>query len=204
METGRLEAFSDGVFAIAVTLLVLDVKVPETSGSLGHALAHQWPVYASYAVSFLTVGIMWVNHHVMLRHFDHADRPFLLINVLFLMAISFVPFPTSVVSAYFRESQSATTAAVAYGLTMVVVALMFNLVWRYGTHDGRLLRDGYDRREVSGISRTYLLGPVMYGVATLAALASAYLSLALFAALALFWAFSSAVFGRDEEEPLTP
>jgi uncharacterized membrane protein len=204
METGRLEAFSDGVFAIAVTLLVLDVKVPEVvSGSLGTALAHQWPVYASYAVSFLTVGVMWVNHHTMLRHFDRADRPFLLINVLFLMSISFVPFPTSVVSSYFRDSQSATTAALAYGLTMVVVALMFNLVWRYGTHNGRLLREGYDRREVSGISRTYLLGPLMYAVATLAALANAYLSLALFAALAVFWALSGALFGRDEE-PLTP
>jgi uncharacterized membrane protein len=202
METGRLEAFSDGVFAIAVTLLVLDVKVPDVSGSLGPALAHQWPVYASYAVSFLTVGIMWVNHHTMLRHFDRADRAFLLTNVVFLMAISFVPFPTAVVSAYFRESENATTAALAYGLTMVVVALMFNLVWRYGTYRGRLLRADYDRREVSGISRAYLLGPLMYAVATVVALESAYLSLTLYAALAVFWALSGALFGRDD--PLTP
>src|SRR5262245_43402791 len=96
-ETGRLEAFSDGVFAIAITLLVLEIKVPpsEAPGAppLGAALRALWPSYVGYAISFVTIGIMWVNHHAMFKYIRRANRTFLLINVLFLACLSFIPFP---------------------------------------------------------------------------------------------------------------
>jgi TMEM175 potassium channel family protein len=96
METARLETFSDGVFAIAITLLVLLFDVPDVSEgrSLGHVLLHQWPEYASYAVSFITIGIIWVNHHTLFRHIVSVDRLFLFVNVLFLMCVAFLPYPT--------------------------------------------------------------------------------------------------------------
>ncbi|TML58662.1 MAG: DUF1211 domain-containing protein, partial [Actinobacteria bacterium] len=104
METTRLETFSDGVFAIAITLLVLLFDVPDVSRgqSLAHALAHQWPSYASYAVSFVTIGIIWVNHHTLFRHIVRVDRVFLFINIGFLMTVAFLPYPTAVVARFIR------------------------------------------------------------------------------------------------------
>src|SRR5919197_3311863 len=132
METARLETFSDGVFAIAITLLVLLFDVPELSEgqSLGHVLAHQWPQYASYAVSFVTIGIIWVNHHTLFRHIVRVDRVFLFINVLFLMCVAFIPYPTAVVARFVR-SGDARAAAVLYGITITAMALSFNLLWQY-------------------------------------------------------------------------
>src|ERR687885_227300 len=115
MDTSRLETFSDGVFAIAITLLVLLFDVPDLSEgqSLGHVLAHQWPSYASYVVSFVTVGIIWVNHHTLFRHIARVDRVFLFVNVVFLMTVAFIPYPTAVVARYMRTGD-ARAAAVLY------------------------------------------------------------------------------------------
>ncbi len=163
METSRVAAFSDGVFAIAVTLLVLDLHVPYTGGgppSLAYELRLEWPGYVGYVVSFATIGIMWINHHALMRHFDRADRPFLLINTGFLMLVAFVPFPTGVVASSLaspRIPDDVRTAALLYGGTMVVMALMFNAVWHYGRF--RLLRADADQLEVSGITRSYIVRP---------------------------------------------
>src|SRR3989442_15709207 len=106
METARLETFSDGVFAIAITLLVLLFERPKLGPgeTLSHALLHQWPSYASYAVSFVTIGIIWVNHHTLFRYIARVDRVFLFVNVLFLMCVAFIPYPTEVVAAFLRSS----------------------------------------------------------------------------------------------------
>src|SRR5919197_5860511 len=132
METARLETFSDGVFAIAITLLVLLFDVPDVSEgrSLGHVLAHQWASYASYAVSFITIGIIWVNHHTLFRHIVRVDRVFLFINVLFLMCVAFIPYPTAVVARFVR-SGDARAAAVLYGTAMTAMAVSFNILWQY-------------------------------------------------------------------------
>ena len=100
MEKGRLEAFSDGVFAIAITLLVLEIVVPhvEEPGELGQALLDLWPSYLAYATSFLTIGIMWINHHTVFRQLGEVDHRFLFINLGLLMCISFVPFPTTLLA----------------------------------------------------------------------------------------------------------
>jgi TMEM175 potassium channel family protein len=93
VKTQRLETFADGVFAIAATLLILDVR-PEGSGGLGDQLLHAWPQYAAYAISFVTIGIIWANHHEMFGEIERVNRPFLLLNVFFLMMVAFIPFPT--------------------------------------------------------------------------------------------------------------
>ena len=195
MTKGRLEAFCDGVFEIAITLLILGVEFPGdvASGELGHRLTEQWPAYLAYILSFVTIGIIWVNHHAVLGHFRAADRTFLFINVLFLMCVAFIPFPTSLVAEHVHSSP----AAVAYGLTLIATALGFNAIWHYGRI--KLLRPDADRREVSGITRSYIPGPLMYGTATLVAFASPEASVALYGFIAAVYVVSSSLFGRAED-----
>ena len=195
MPTGRAEAFSDGVFAIVITLLILTVKTPG-SGPLAHSLERLWPSYLAYVVSFLTIGIIWVNHHTMFRHFAYLDRTMLFLNVLFLMVVAFIPFPTQVVAEHLRTGADRRAAALLYGITLTGLAVMFLFVWLYGSR--RLLSPEADRREVSGITRSYLPGTPLYLTATLLAFASPVASLAMFAAIALFYVLSSSFFGRDE------
>src|SRR5215210_766084 len=122
--TNRLEAFADGVFAIAATLLVLEIQLP--GDDIGQGLLDLWPSYFAYALSFLSIGIMWVNHHVVLSYTREADRIFLFINLFLLMAIAFVPFPTAVFAEHIGE-EGAREGALAYGLTFVVIAVFFQL-----------------------------------------------------------------------------
>ena len=125
METGRVEAFSDGVFAIAITLLILAVGIEEaiSQGHLSDELLNLWPAYIAYAISFLTVGIMWVNHHQIFRHFEHVDRTLLLLNILLLMLIAFTPFPTRVVAQHMESGVDRQPAALLYGITMTLTAI---------------------------------------------------------------------------------
>ncbi len=187
-DTGRLETFADGVMAIAITLLILEIKVPDVAGrSLGRALVHEWPSYAAYAVSFLTIGVMWVNHHHMFKLIERTTHGFLMMNVVFLMTISFLPWPTALVAAYIRNPAGRSTATVVYGCTMVAIAIMFNVVWRYAARWGDLLVPGVDESALRHSYRSYFSGIVVYGAATLAALVLPYVSLAVFAALAVYW-----------------
>src|SRR3954463_1879587 len=199
MKTARLETFADGVFAIAATLLILNVEVPDLGhNSLGHELLRLWPAYIGYAVSFATIGVIWVNHHTLLDQLRSADRTFLFINVFFLLCIAFIPFPTRLLATYVR-TDNGSAAAVAYGLTLTATAIFFNLMWRYAIGGGgRLLRADADRREVDGITRSYRPGVPMYAGATVVGVFQAEVGAALFAAIALFYVLSSSVFGRDE------
>jgi uncharacterized membrane protein len=199
VETGRVEAFSDGVFAIAITLLILAFGIEQAAaahGDLSRELLDLWPAYLAYAISFLTIGIMWVNHHSLFQHFARVDRPLLLLNVLLLMLIAFVPFPTRVVADFARSADDRQAAAFLYGITMTTTAILFLALWTYGSR--RLLRADADRREVTGITRSYLPGTPMYGTATLIAFVSSTASLVLFGAIALFYAISSSFFGKED------
>ena len=197
METNRVEAFSDGVFAIAITLLILAVGIEEAfaEGDVRHQLLHLWPAYIAYAISFLTVGIMWVNHHQIFRHFERVDRPLLLLNILLLMCISFTPFPTRVVADHATDVADREAAAVLYGATMTLTAIFFFAVWFYGSR--RLLRADTDMREVDGITRSYLPGAPTYALATAIAFVSSVASLIIFGVIAVFYAISSSFFGRE-------
>jgi uncharacterized membrane protein len=196
--TSRAEAFSDGVFAIAITLLILNVVLPAHHQPLGHALLRLWPSYIAYAVSFLTIGIMWVNHHTIFQHIERVDRRFLLLNLMLLMLIAFVPFPTRIAAEFARSDDNRRAAALLYGVTMTTTAIFFNSLWLYASRGARLLSADADRIEVSGITRSYIPGAPMYGTATLIAFASSIASLILFGAIALFYALSSSLFGREE------
>jgi uncharacterized membrane protein len=199
METGRVEAFSDGVFAIAITLLILAVGIEQAlaEGKLSEQLLDLWPAYLAYAASFVTIGIMWVNHHLVFRQFARVDRPLLLLNVLLLMLIAFVPFPTRVVADFAQSTdQDRQAAALLYGITMTTTAILFFSVWIYGSRN--LLRPDADRREVTGITRSYLPGAPTYATATLLAFVSSIASLIMFGAIALFYAISASFFGREE------
>jgi hypothetical protein len=166
ISTSRLESFSDGVFAIAATLLILNVHAG--TRSLGPSLLHSWPSFAAYAVSFVTIAIIWINHHTVFAQIGQVDRPFLFINILFLMFVAFIPFP----------------------------AVFFNALWFYAAAGHRLLRPDADPRIVSGISRSYLPGPFIYLAATLIAFANALASVVLFALIAVFYVIESSFFGR--------
>ncbi len=198
--TGRLEAFSDGVFAIAVTLLVLDIKVPPLSSTEGHhslasALLDQWPVYAAYVISFLTILIMWINHHNLFKHIKRTDHLFLLLNGLLLMVVTVIPFPTALLAEYIREPDSfdPNVAAIIYGSTNVLLAISFNLMWRYAIYNNRLLDRNADQEAVAAISRQYRYGPLVYLCTVLIAIFSVWASLALIAGLAVFFALPSSL-----------
>jgi TMEM175 potassium channel family protein len=196
MNTSRLETFADGVFAIAATLLILNVDAQVTGdfGDLGSRLLHIWPSYLAYAVSFVTIGIMWVNHHTVMSQVDRTDRRFLLATVGLLLCIAFVPFPTRLVAEHIR-GEGARDAALAYGFTMVATAIMFSVTWFYASRGKRLLRPDADPAVVSGISRSYLPGPWIYLGATLIAFVSPATSVVLFMAIAFFYVLESAIFG---------
>ncbi len=189
MTTNRLEAFSDGVFAIAATLLILNVVEP--GGPLGQGLLRIWASYVAYAVSFVTIGVIWINHHGVMAQIAKVDRLFLLVNVIFLMLIAFIPFPTRLLAEHIM-AEGAQAAALAYGITL---AIMFNVMWQYAAHDKRLLRENASERAVRGITRSYLPGPFIYLVATVSAVVSPQLSAVLYAAIALFYVLESSLFG---------
>jgi uncharacterized membrane protein len=193
VETARLETFSDGVFAIAATLLILDVH--ENSHNVTHGLVHAWPSYAAYAISFLTIGIIWANHHTVFQQIGRVDRTFLMINVVFLMVVAFSPFPTRVLADTMRDGGKA--GAFDYGLIFTLMSICYAALWFYASVGGRLLAADADPRTVSGISRSFAPGSVMYGVATLSALFSAYLAIGLYAGIAVFYVLESSLFGRD-------
>jgi uncharacterized membrane protein len=199
MTTGRLEAFADGVFAIAATLLILnvDAQVPADVHDLGAKIVDIWPSYLAYAVSFVTIGIMWINHHTMMDQIKRADRRFLVATIGLLMCVAFVPFPTRVVAEHIRGA-GAEDAALLYGFTLVVTAVMFNINWFYASRGERLLRPDADRAIVSGVTRAYIPGPYIYLGATLVAFASPRASVILFMAIALFYIVESSILGANE------
>jgi uncharacterized membrane protein len=181
------------VFAIAATLLILNVHAG--TPHLNQALPRAWPSYAAYAFSFITIGILWANHHGVFSQIDKVDRTFLLINVFFLMAVAFVPFPTALVAEHLRDNDLGP-AALAYGFTFTVTAVFFSLLWLYASGRRRLLRDDADVTVVSGITRSFLPGPWIYLIATLIAFWKPVVSIVLYAAIAVFYMLESAVFGR--------
>jgi len=186
--TSRLEAFSDGVFAIAATLLILNVSAE--GAPLGLQLLKIWPSYVAYAVSFITIGIIWANHHTVMSQIAHVNRLFLLLNVLFLMVIAFIPFPTRLLAEHITNP-----ASIAYGITLTLTAVSFNLLWRYAAAGRRLLRTNADARTVEGIGRSYLPGPFLYAAATALALVNPYASAAFYTAIAVFYVLESSIFG---------
>ena len=190
METTRLETFSDGVLAIAVTLLILDIRVPPAGGqSLGDALLHQWPNYAAYVVSFLTIGIIWINHHAMVRRLARADHGFLALNLVLLMCVAALPFTTGLMAEYLRHPAGEHLAAAVYGGSFLAMSLAFYALQRHILYRRPgLLRAHIDAEAIRTIDRRNKLGLLPYALATALAAVSAYITLAICAAIAAYYA----------------
>jgi uncharacterized membrane protein len=193
-ETGRTEAFSDGVFAVAITLLVLNIKIPGLDLSPSNLkdnvlaqLGNEWPMLAAYITSFATIGVMWLNHHRLFTHIKRTDTGLLLLNLLLLLVIVFIPVPTALVAEYLARPDL-HSAAILYSGTMVVLAICYNLLWRYASYHNRLLGKNVDTRAVKAINRQFWFGPLPYLVALILALFSTPASLGLNFLLALFFA----------------
>ncbi|SOD71052.1 uncharacterized membrane protein [Jatrophihabitans sp. GAS493] len=188
----RMEAFSDGVFAVAITLLVLDIKLPEVDAhaSLWHALGHNWSHYLAYAISFLTIGVMWVNHHNMLHTVEFADHGLLYSNLGLLAVIAFIPFPTSVLSEYVRDGSSEHLQAAVglYGLTMIALGTTFSLMWLHIYHHPEIRRRGTTNALIRKDVLRSCGGTACYATGTLIGIFLPYLALAIFAGLVVLFA----------------
>jgi uncharacterized membrane protein len=189
MKPARLEAFSDGVLAIAATLLVLELRPPDSHGGLGQALLDLWPTYAAYVTSFVTIGIIWVNHHSLFAHVKRVDRTLLFLNLLLLMAVSVIPFPTAVLGRYVTSADDSHIAAAAYGVVMVLMSVAFSALWLHVTHDGRLIGRHLDPRRARRESVLFSAGLLGYLAGIGLAFVSALLSMLLYALVALFYVF---------------
>jgi uncharacterized membrane protein len=152
--------FSDGVFAIAATLLVLEftVNTGRNAPSLGYQLLHQlWPSYLAYATSFLTIGIIWINHHHVMETIARVDRTFLFINTLILLVVAFIPFPTRLV-AHYLQSPDERAAVYAYGATLLLMAIVFNVLWAYASRNRRLIADDMRAAKVRAVTQAAAVG----------------------------------------------
>jgi TMEM175 potassium channel family protein len=153
-DTGRTEAFSDGVFAIAITLLVLDIGVRRAEfDDLWGAIWHEWPGYFGYATSFLTIGGIWLAHHGIFRRLQLVSRPVMVLNLLLLMAVAFIPYPTRLVADAIRDEDAERAAVIFYGLSLLVVAILIAALWASVARDRGLLKPDVSDAEVSGVTR---------------------------------------------------
>ena len=184
---GRLVAFSDAVFAISITLLVLEIRPPADYTNLLHGLAALWPSYLAYVLTFLFIGQVWANHHVMFDQIRAADRVVLLLNTLLLMFVAFLPFATSVLAGALRSGHSLRTAVVFYGIAFDATALTFNAVWQYARRR-RLLSEKLDAAGVTAIGRRFQLALAWLTAGALLGLVIPFLGLAVIAAFnAFYW-----------------
>ena len=190
-DTGRVEAFSDGVLAIAITLLVLDLPVPRRhdDGSLLRELAHEWPAFAAYVVSFLVIGIIWVNHHAVFKLIARVDRTVLFLNLLLLMFVVAIPFTTRLMSAYLTAGRDARTAAVMYSAVMLAMGLAFGALYLWVVHRPELLAPTVDAIAARRSVRRFAVGNAVYLAAIGVALVSAPLCLVFHLVIALYYCF---------------
>ena len=198
MSTGRLEAFSDGVIAVAITLLVLNIAVPPLDKTasgvhLARALGAQWPFYAAYVTSFITIGIIWINHHVMIGRLARADHSILMLNLFLLLSIAVIPFGTSLLAEYLRAGHGARLAAAVYGGVFLLMAIAFSFLNRQILlHRPHLLKTEMSLERRRRILARSVIGVIPYVLATGLAAVSPYLTLIIAGALALYYALPTA------------
>jgi uncharacterized membrane protein len=192
LNTNRAEAFSDGVFAIAATLLVLELKIPHVEpGGLSEALLERWPSYATYVISFLTIGIIWVNHHAVMERIKNVNRPLLFLNLVFLMAVAAIPFPTALLADYLQAGHDEHLASAIYGATMALMGIAFGLIWAYAVLSDDLLHESIDPHRARRSLLMFAAGNPLYLLAIGVSFLSAELALAIYALLALFYMFDA-------------
>ncbi|MGO9902746.1 MAG: TMEM175 family protein [Solirubrobacteraceae bacterium] len=197
VSTGRLESFSDGVIAVAITLLVLNLSVPAPGyrhHSLAYNLASNWSSYVAYVISFATIGIIWINHHAAIGRLRQADRAILALNLLLLMSIGVLPFTTNLLARYVGHARGERLAAFLYSASLLVMALAFaTLNWHTLFPKSHLLRGGLSEQQRRKILRRSLTGLLPYAIATAIAPLLPYVTFAICGLVAVFYASPAAV-----------
>jgi uncharacterized membrane protein len=204
MSKSRLEAFSDGVIAVAITLLALNLKVPADATNLAHALASQWPSYAGYAVSFITIGIIWINHHAMIGRLREPDHMILTLNLLLLLWIAELPFATDLMATYLRKGHGDHLASAIYAGSFLLMSLTFSALNRHILFaKSHLLAVPLSLERRRQILARGVVGLIPYALATALAVVSAYLTLAICAAVAAFYALPIASGSEHTDQATT-
>ncbi len=205
-ETGRVEAFSDGVFAVAITLLVLNIQPPPLSdpnmlidNNLRQYLLGQWPNLLAFVTSFATIGVMWINHHKVFSLVVYVDNGLLALNLLLLLVVVFFPYPTALLAEQYAKHPEGNVAAIFYSAINVILAICFNLLWRYAAHHNRLVRKDADPQDIATISRQYIYGPFIYLFTFILAFFSVPASVAIILLLALFFALPGRSSRKDSQ-----
>jgi uncharacterized membrane protein len=191
------------VFAIAITLLIIEIRVPHVGelGSLTEELVHLWPSYLGYAISFLVIGTVWANHHNRFRLISRSDHVLLFVNILFLMCVAFIPFPTALLSEYIRDEAHRTTAVAVYSGTLAVTAVFFTLLWLYAAGGYRSVDRSLDPSLMRAMTRRYVFGMLLYMLAFALAFLSPVASLALIVILALIFVLPEPDGSRGAHRP---
>lgn len=195
-ETGRLEAFSDGIFAVAITLLVLEIKIPPPGISgLASWVLGQWPSFLAFFISFMTILIMWINHHAIFKLVQRTDHTFIILNGGLMLLITFVNYPTSVLAEHIqaRDTGDRIFAATFYSATFIAISIAFQALWHYATHQRRLLGKRVDPALVATIHKQYRFGPLLYLVAFALAFLNVWASVAVNGGLAVYFAFTGQI-----------
>ncbi len=209
-EPGRVEAFSDGVFAVAITLLVLEIKIPAAHDlALVHDLLSQWPQYVAYVYSFVIIGIYWMNHHHIFKYIRRVDQVLLFFNVVSLLWIVLMPFGAGLLAEYIgRERTLEQYAALVFSGLGLFTGIHFAIVWRYAAWQRHLLQPGLDEGVIKSLTRDYDLGIVFCAAALALVFVNVPLSLGLTLAIGMFFArparMRSARAVRRPSHPLGP
>ena len=194
-ETARIEAFSDGVFAIAITLLILEIQVPPQTahGALRGALMGLWPSYLAFLASFMTIGVMWLNHHRLFTLINKKDDGLIALNLLLLLGITWLPFPTALLAEHLLGAHAdQQVAAVVYAGSFLALAIAFNVMWHYAVR-ARIVDDDV---HVAAITKQYALGPILYALLVGVAFIDAEWCLVLSALIALYFALPPSLWNR--------
>ena len=196
----RIEAFSDGVFAIIITLLVLDIRVPREADLHGEeltaALLRQWPVYAAYVLSFLQVGVVWANHHTMFHHLRHSDHVLLFTNLILLLCVAILPFTTALMAEYARsDTNDLRIAALLYSAALCLAGMTFSFMWQHAQR-ARLVKLNMNANRLYALTWHWRLVPLLYGLAFFLALVTPYLSIGIYILLLIYYALPGPIVVR--------
>ena len=199
MSTSRVEAFSDGVFAVAITLLVLQFIVPDVqSGKLFSALLLQWPQLVTYVASFLTVGVVWVNPHAIFRGLRAVDRTVQFINLVLLLTVVLVPYPTELLGRYLNSTPNGSVAAAFYAVVMTTMSISFQVLVAWAITHPHLLRPEVKVRSLQSVIPRFGVGLVTYAVSIALAFVSAPLVVAIYGFTAIYYAFNQLPWMGDD------
>jgi len=200
MNTSRVEAFSDGVFAVAITLLVLQFTVPEVgSGRLFATVLSQWPQLVTYIATFLTVGVVWINHHTIFRNLRAVDRTIQFINLVLLMTVVLLPYPTALLGRYLNSGQNWSVAVAFYAVVMTLMSVAFQALVAWALTHRELLRPELEAARPGTVLPRFALGLVVYAVSIGLAFISAWLVVALYAFNAVYYAFKQLSGGEERK-----